>query len=71
MKPIRLQKKFPECEDCINKECDPFRCENCVNGDHYEGEGLMDGEFMGEFSGASDAEELTYAEFIDLFGKQG
>lgn len=42
-----------ECEGCINREFDPFRCDACIDGSNYEGE---DAE-----------EELSYAEFKDLF----
>lgn len=42
-----------ECEGCINRIFDPFQCESCKKGSNYEGE--------------DDSEELTYAEFIDLF----
>jgi hypothetical protein len=49
------KREFPECVDCINKEFDPFQCETCIDGSNFEGED-------------DDAsEELTYAEFIDLF----
>lgn len=44
-----------ECEGCINKEFDPFRCNSCVNGSNWEGE--------------DSSEELTFAEFKDLFGE--
>jgi hypothetical protein len=48
------KREFPECVDCINKEFDPFQCETCIDGSNFEGED-------------DDSEELTYAEFIDLF----
>lgn len=44
--------RFAECESCINKEFDPFRCETCVDGSNFEGE--------------DDVEELSYHEFLDL-----
>ena len=47
--------RYAECEGCINKECDPFQCDTCVDGSNFEGE--------------DDSEELTYAEFIDIFGR--
>ncbi|MCL2874756.1 MAG: hypothetical protein FWF12_00380 [Betaproteobacteria bacterium] len=43
----------PECEGCINERFDPFRCETCAGGRNYESE--------------DTSEELTYAEFKDLF----
>jgi hypothetical protein len=45
----------PQCEGCINREFDPFRCDTCVEGSNWEGE--------------NTEEELTYAEFKDLFGE--
>lgn len=47
-----LNMRFPDCENCINKEYDPFQCERCEDGSNCELE--------------DDTEELTYAEFIDL-----
>lgn len=46
---------MPQCEGCINREFDPFRCDTCVEGSNWEGE--------------NTEEELTYAEFKDLFGE--
>lgn len=45
--------RYPECDSCINKEFDPFQCDTCEDGSNYESE--------------DDSEELTYAEFKDLF----
>lgn len=27
---------YEECRTCINREHDPFQCEDCVDGDLYE-----------------------------------
>ena len=26
---------YPECDSCLNREYDPFECEECVDADHY------------------------------------
>lgn len=43
--------KFPECETCVNREFDPFACEECEDADLYEPED----------EGAAD-----YAEAVDM-----
>lgn len=30
--------KYPECETCLNREYDPFQCDMCEEGSHYENE---------------------------------
>ena len=30
--------KYPECENCVNREFDPFACEDCEDADNYEPE---------------------------------
>jgi hypothetical protein len=47
--------RYPECEFCNNHETDPFECDECEDGDNYEG--------------ADDVENLTYHEFISLLRK--
>lgn len=69
MKMVVQIHKFPECQDCVNEECDPDQCEHCVDGSNYEGEGLSGAEFDSQFTGAGEPDELSYAEFIDLFGR--
>jgi len=39
---IRGPKGWPECNSCINREFDPFKCENCAAGGNYESEDDMD-----------------------------
>lgn len=31
-------KHYSECDTCLNREYDPFRCLRCKAGDHYEDE---------------------------------
>ena len=36
--PLRRATRFNECDTCLNREYDPFRCQLCKGGDHYEDE---------------------------------
>ncbi len=50
--------KFDFCGTCINRELDPFECEDCEDGDNYEP--------IEEDS----VENLTYHEFIEEYFKE-
>lgn len=47
---------YPECDTCINREHDPFACEDCDEGSNYEPEDTEDED--------DDFEELPYDKFI-------
>lgn len=48
---------YEHCESCINKELDPFQCEECEDGSNYEPEDGDEEDFE---------EDMEYADFIDL-----
>ena len=48
--------KYPECETCINREFDPFACEDCEDGSNYEPEDDDDYE-------DTDSEDMNITEF--------
>lgn len=52
--------KFPECESCINRELDPFACDDCTDANNYEPDEDLD-------TADTAVEELSYADFIELF----
>ena len=58
-KPDMPRHQFVECETCVNKEFDPFRCSTCRNGSNYEGESCCD-------EGDGDIDAQTLSEIIDL-----
>lgn len=31
-------RQYRDCDTCLNREYDPFRCVRCKSGDHYEDE---------------------------------
>ena len=51
--------KFPECEDCINRELDPFQCESCEDACNFE---PYDDE-------SESFETMTISEFKDFWGR--
>jgi hypothetical protein len=55
MKIIPIKAQYPECENCVNREHDPFQCEECEGGDRFEP--YEDEEEM--------VTEMTYPEFIE------
>lgn len=44
---------YPECESCVNRDCDSEACETCIDAENYEGEDFE--------------ETLSYSEFIEIF----
>lgn len=47
---------FPECDSCINREFDPFQCEDCDDASNYEPAGDED-----------DSQDMTLDEFRRTF----
>lgn len=48
---------YPECDTCINREYDPFACEDCNDGSNYEPEDSEEDDSL-------DSDELPYNKFI-------
>ena len=52
--------EFPECGSCINREHDPFQCDDCEDASNYEPDEDSD-----------SYEEMTYEDFKTLlFGDE-
>jgi hypothetical protein len=50
--------KFPECESCMNKELDPFQCDDCEDACNFE-----------PYEEEEDAsvEEMSIQEFVEFW----
>lgn len=51
-------KGFPDCASCINREHDPFECEDCEDASNWEGDGLEEEQNEDTF------EELSMADLL-------
>lgn len=49
--------KYEACKDCVNREFDPFECDDCVDADNFE---PYDDEEEG-------CEEMTISEFAEYW----
>ena len=48
---------YPGCDSCINKEYDPFECEDCDDESNWEGDESDEGEM----------EDISVSDFALLF----
>lgn len=51
--------KYPECANCINRELDPFECEDCDDASNFEP--------YEEDEDMEDSEEMTLEEFKEYW----
>lgn len=51
--------KYPECEGCINRELDPFQCEDCEDACNFE-------PYEDDFDD-DDVEDMTIDEFKEYW----
>ena len=51
--------KFPECEHCMNKEFDPFQCDDCDEASNFE-------PYEAEEEDSS-VEEMNIHEFVEFW----
>jgi hypothetical protein len=54
--------QYPECGSCLNREFDPFQCEDCEDASNYEPD--EDGDLEDQ------AEDMTLDEFRSLIWLQ-
>lgn len=50
--------KFPQCADCMNKDFDPFQCQDCENASNFE---------PYEPEEEDDIEDMTIDEFKEFW----
>jgi hypothetical protein len=51
--------KFPECEGCMNKDFDPFQCDDCEDACNFEP--------YEEEEEDSSVEEMNIHEFVEFW----
>ncbi len=58
---MACRNKYPECANCINREYDPFQCDDCEDASNFESDSDDDDAF-------DNSEELSFDEFKSLIG---
>ena len=63
-------KGYPGCASCINREFDPFECDECEDESHWESDGNEDESQWGTDSyedvDQNNVEEISMLELIHL-----